>query len=298
MYHITFQQIHYFLTLAKTLSFTDTSQMLYVSQPTLSKQIGALETELGFPLFERTKRSVSLTPEGKLLYKDWSAIQNLMDTSIYNAKLLKRTPTGKLRIGFADTFETDDMLASTMSIFHSNYPDIDIDLESHGFKSLRNLLYAKDLDIIFLPEFELSHYQGIEKLEFQALELGIAVPITNPLSKKDHVTIPDLKNEPIVALSSKESSSGVNKMRDYFIRYGIEPNIVKHASNLQSLTIALKSGVGCTICHNKIKSSQIRIYDLEEQPYDSNIYAVWCTDHTSMELDLFQDILKDFAMKG
>lgn len=44
-------------------------------------------------------------------------------------------------------------------------------------------------------------------------------------------------------------------------------------------------------------SSQIRIYDLDEQPDDCNIYAVWRSDYAAMELELFKNILVDFAMK-
>ena len=67
MYRISFQQIHYFLTVAKTLNFTEASKTLYISQPALSKQINVLEEELGFSVLKRNKRNVILTPEGELL---------------------------------------------------------------------------------------------------------------------------------------------------------------------------------------------------------------------------------------
>ncbi|MGL5435303.1 MAG: LysR family transcriptional regulator [Lachnospiraceae bacterium] len=78
MYHISFHQIYYFLTLAQTLSFTETSHMLYISQPTLSKQITALETELGFTLFNRTKRSVELVWKADFASAELELFKNLM----------------------------------------------------------------------------------------------------------------------------------------------------------------------------------------------------------------------------
>ncbi len=289
MYHISFHQIYYFLTLAQTLSFTETAHMLYISQPTLSKQVTALETELGFPLFVRTKRQVSLTPEGQLLAKEWSGIQNMMNTSVYHAKLLSLNTTGKLRIGCADTFEIDEDLAPVITEFCKEHPQIELDLESHSFKSLRNLLYAGELDVVFIPEFEIPAYKDIDKLFFQHLQLGIAVPSTHPLAAKKHVTIADLKDEPIVTL--KESSFGEGKVKSYFNKHGIQPNITKQVSNLNTLTLALKNGAGCTICHNKLKSPHIKIYTLDDQPNDSNIYALWKADYASAELELFKNLI-------
>ena len=289
MYHISFHQIYYFLTLAQTLSFTETSHMLYISQPTLSKQISALETELGMSLFKRTRRTVELTEEGKLLAKEWSVIQNLMNSSVYHAKLLTLQAFGKLRIGCADTFEIDDELAPVIREFHQEHPQIRCDLESHGFKSLRSLLNAGDLDIIFIPGFELPAYKHIEKLFFQHLELGIAVPSGHPLAKKEHVTVADLANEPIITL--KESSFGESKVKSYFKKHGIEPHITRQVSNLNSLMLALKNGVGCTICHVRVKSPHIRIFSLDDQPNDGNIYAVWKEDFASAELELFKNLL-------
>lgn len=292
MYHITFQQIHYFINLAQTLNFTESSEMLYISQPTLSKQITALEEELGFPLFERTKRSVALTPEGKLLSKEWQKIENSLNTSIYNAKSLNLKKTGTLRIGLADTFEIDDELAPIIESFSDKYPDIDIDIESLGLKALRKQLYSNDLDIIFIPQFELLAFNNIEKFRFQDVELAIAVPISNPLSQKEHVTVSDLEGEPFVALSTKESSLGMGKSVDYMRKYGIEPNIVKQVSNLNSLTLAVRNGRGVTICHSKINNPGIKIYSLDSQPDDCHIYAVWKSDSPSVETELFKDLLE------
>ena len=289
MYHISFHQIYYFLTLAQTLSFTETAHMLYISQPTLSKQISALETELGMTLFKRTRRTVELTEEGKLLAREWAAVQNLMNSSIYHAKLLTLQAFGRLSIGCADTFEIDDELAPVIREFRREHPQISCDLESYGFKSLRNLLSAGELDIIFIPEFELPAYKDIEQLFFSHLELGIAVPAGHPLSAKEHVTITDLAGEPIITL--KESSFGENKVKNYFAKYDMEPHITKQVSNLNSLMLALKNGVGCTICHARVKSPHIRIYTLDDQPNDCNIYAVWKKDSASAELELFKNLL-------
>ena len=62
-------QIHYFLAAADCLSFTQAADLLYITQPALSRQITAIEKELNLQLFVRTIRAVRLTPAGQALYE-------------------------------------------------------------------------------------------------------------------------------------------------------------------------------------------------------------------------------------
>lgn len=176
MYRISFQQIHYFLTVAKTLNFTEASKTLYISQPALSKQINVLEEELGFSVLKRNKRNVILTPEGELLYKDWQILENMLESSVYRAKLIKCNTTGSLRIGCIDSFSVDSPLYQLLNTFREKYPKIDLDLSSYGFRVLREQFNNGEFDIIFIPDFECSHFKNIQKLTFMKVNLCIAVP--------------------------------------------------------------------------------------------------------------------------
>lgn len=64
------KQLECFVNLAETLNFSLTAQAMFLSQPTVSNQIKQLEKEIGFKLFERTKREVELTKAGASFYED------------------------------------------------------------------------------------------------------------------------------------------------------------------------------------------------------------------------------------
>ncbi|MDK2808594.1 MAG: hypothetical protein PWP24_1330 [Clostridiales bacterium] len=296
MYRITFLQIHYFLTVAKTLNFTQAASLLYISQPALSKQILSIEGELGLVLFERNKRTVMLTPAGASLYKEWALLEADLNASIARAKLLQQNEAKTLRIGCTDTFPIDEALSLLMERFQTQYPDIDIDIGSYGFRTLKEQFQSGDFDVIFIPEFELSAYKGVKTLPFQTVDLCIAVPLSHPLSKKKEVTVSDLKEQPIITISPKESVKGVEKIKNLCQDYGFEPNIVKYMSNLNSLLLGVRNGIGITICDNKINDRNIKTYDLKEQPRDSNIVAVWkaTTDHK--EIQLFIETIQSMQM--
>ena len=71
---MTDTQITQFVTVAKYLNFSRTAEVLYVSQPALSKQIQKLETELGFPLFVRSTHDVRLTPAGETMFRYFDSV--------------------------------------------------------------------------------------------------------------------------------------------------------------------------------------------------------------------------------
>lgn len=289
MHRVSFQQVHYFLTVANYLNFTEASKSLYITQPALSKQIFSLEKELGFSLFNRNKRSVSLTPSGEYLYKEWLNLADVIDSSIQHAKQLSHTISGELNIGIVDTFNCDETLAALIAIFREKYPNISINLESYSFKELRERFHANELDIILIPVFELDTYKNVDWVPFQETQLAIAIPTSNPLSQQEIVTMEDLRDQPFVVISPKESPNGIEKIKLACRAYGFEPNIVKYATNLSSLMLAIKNGYGVSICHNRIlDDKKIKMYDYNSGQNDTDIVAAWKLSKTSLEVNFFK----------
>lgn len=295
MYRVSFQQIHYFLVMAEVLNFTEAAKSLYISQPALSKQIRILEQELGLSLFMRNNQSVSLTPSGQSLFKEWQDLEEKLNLSVSNAKLLSHTYAGSLNIGSTETFECEESILELTDSFRENYPNINVNLELYGFKDLRKKLNSYELDIIFVPYFELAAYKDIEFVHFQEVQIAIAIPASNPLAKLDNVKIKDLVNEPFVVISSDESSYGVETIKNTCRLNGFNPNIVKYTKNMNSLILAVKNGDGVTFCNDKIPvDKKIRLYDYPNPLKDSDIFAVWKTNNSRIELNFFKtELLKD-----
>ena len=72
---MTFNQINYFLTIAKHLNFTQAASELFVAQSTLSRSMAALEAEIGVKLLQRDFHNVTLTAAGELMYCEMEKIQ-------------------------------------------------------------------------------------------------------------------------------------------------------------------------------------------------------------------------------
>ena len=94
------QQIKYFLTLAQELHFWNTAEKMFITQSALSRQIKALEDELGVKLFERNKRNVKLTEAGVFLRDQWFPMLDKINSIHRQAKKIHEGAAGSIKIGY------------------------------------------------------------------------------------------------------------------------------------------------------------------------------------------------------
>ena len=156
---MTTAQIEYFLAVATCLNFTEASKKLFVAQSSLSRNIASLEEELGLKLFIRTKKFVRLTPAGAVLYEEFTKINDQLAVALIKAH---QAETGKdltLRIGIIEAQEAEHFLPSAIAQLTTLYPTIAINLVRGNFKSLRNSLKSREIDIAITLDFDLNSYK-------------------------------------------------------------------------------------------------------------------------------------------
>lgn len=293
---ISFQQIDYFLTVAEVLNFTDAARLLYISQPALSKQISVLEKELGFPLFIRDRRHVALTPEGALLYRDWNELSKRMEDSIHAARTVNSQTSGFLSIGCSDTFDYSDVLPPTVRRYTKTYPQIDVSVESHSFRTIRDGLMNDTFDIIVTPYFELDGLPEVDWLMLKDIPLSIIIPTSNPLSEREHVNFRDLSEETFILISPDDSLGGINHTQDLCRRSGFRMKNARYMPNVCSMELAVKNGLGVAVCNSKLfenDTNNCRIFPLDIQPDDSFLVAVWKKRSANISLELFTAMLQE-----
>src|SRR5271167_2043227 len=127
------RQIRSFLSIAETLHFGRTAELIHLSQPALSLQIRALEEEVGIKLFERDRRKTTLTAAG-VAFRDGAAtaVVNL-EQAVRNARLAANGKLGLLRIGFIST-AGNEIVPGIVRRFRELNPEVEF--------SLRNILTA------------------------------------------------------------------------------------------------------------------------------------------------------------
>ena len=144
---INYELYKVFYYVAKTLSFSEASKQLYISQSAVSQSIKSLETKLNQHLFVRSTKKVKLTPEGEMLFKHIEPAINLIirgENQILDANTLNG---GQLRIGASDTI-CRYYLVPYLKEFHAHFPNVHIKVTNQTSARCVDLLDNGQVDLI------------------------------------------------------------------------------------------------------------------------------------------------------
>ena len=214
---MTSLQIQYFLKVADCLSFSKAADELYVSQPSVSRQVRLLEEELGYPLFDRTRRNrVTLTAAG-MIFRDGfaGAVQGLEQAKTAVRALSVNHPL-RLRIGIGAGWELSGALSRFRAQTLREYPRAELSFESSPFQILRAKLRADELDVMLCTRTSILDFDGLEICEVADLESrayvrrGLLCPGDRPLQ------IRDFSGQRLLMLQEEESPMAMELVRLQF----------------------------------------------------------------------------------
>ncbi len=208
---INYESYKIFYHVALNQSISKAADKLLISQPAVSYQIKVLEEQLGITLFVRTKKGVTLTDEGKILYSYISkGIENFIngENALTN---LKNLDYGIIRIG-ASTTVSKHVLMPYLKTFHKLYPNIEINITNNLTEELLRELRNGNLDILILnlPMNEGKDLNIKNILEVQ--DIFVANKEYYDILNKN-ISLSDLNNYPLL-FQKKPSNT-----RDYLDNY-------------------------------------------------------------------------------
>lgn len=203
---INYELYKVFYHVANTLSFSEASKQLFISQSAVSQSIKVLEKKLNQTLFIRSTKRVQLTPEGEILLKHIEPAMNLIkqgENQLLEANTLNG---GQLRIGASDTI-CRYYLVPYLKEFHRKYPNVHIKVTNQTSIACAKLLESGQVDfsITNYPNSGLSHTQNIRIIhEFH--DVFIANEEYSGLKGKK-ISLQELKTYPILMLDRKSTTS-------------------------------------------------------------------------------------------
>lgn len=290
--NIRIQQIEYFLAIAKHLNFTDASKSLYISQPTLSKQIALFEKAINAQLFERNKRSVSLTPAGLILYDKLGSVLNDIDLAIEQARHVSEGYNARLKIGCLESLDSGNFLVSSAEYFKEKVPEVLLTYEKHTFKELRNLMLSNELDIIFTFSFETENLPSLEFRNVWETNSSIVISKNHPKANVESLSLEDVRDEPFIMLSRENSPNGFDGIIQLCRQHGFTPKVAQFVPNLQSLLLCVECNLGIAILDANFKfpaNSKVVQYPMLDDFI--RVAAVWRKDNTNPAVKLYVDTL-------
>ena len=142
----TLQQLRILKAVAAEKNFTRAAEILYISQPTLSKQIKLLESRLGVLLIDRQARNFSLTEAGKIFLRYSERILTLCEESCRSLNDFKNGDRGSLIVGASQTVGTY-LIPRILSLFAQNYPQINFKIQVESTQNISKSILNRQIDI-------------------------------------------------------------------------------------------------------------------------------------------------------
>ena len=191
------RHLRYFVGVAEEQHFGRAAERLRVAQPSLSRQIQDLESEMGFLLFDRLPRGVRLSAAGKLFLSDARRILQDVDEAKRRAERIALGKAGTLRIGIATAVSWHGLVVDSFREFRRRQPDVELEL--HHLLSVHQIeaILSGRLDAGFAASLTPWH-KDLAHWEFVQDRMLLAVPKGHHLTKREGIRLRDLREMPFV----------------------------------------------------------------------------------------------------
>lgn len=270
---IELRHLRYFVAVAEELHFGRAAQRLHLAQPPLSQQIRKLEESLGYSLFDRTSRSVSLTAAGQVFLERAQRTLRNVQRDIEETRSVGRGEVGSLHIGFVGSA----MLTGLPAIFRqyrAAYPSVRLHLHESFTSKVIDGLQNGTLDAGLLRDGDPA--EGLIATTIYSEPFVVVLPTRHPCARQKSISIGSLRNEPFVYYPRSAGARAFEKPLTLCEEHGFRPQIVQEAHHWLSILRLIGSGLGVTIapaCVRFIASPEIVCLPIQSRKRDVKLVS-------------------------
>jgi DNA-binding transcriptional LysR family regulator len=239
---MTFKQMESLCALAETLNFSKAAEKIYLSQSALSREIAALEKELGCVLLERSRKSPKLTAAGERIVRNARRIMEEYREIQHTADIARTGHLGELRIGFIENGLTDDIVR-LLQKFAKEMPDVAMEIMDYPEAEIYRAVETEKIDFGIVIH-TVASYQNVFNSRVLDHYCQCAIVSENhPLAKLESVHLADLANESFVLINSEDCPEGYS----HFINRGLESKFVPRVALEVESAYSMLVNVSCNL---------------------------------------------------
>lgn len=284
------RHLRYFIAVAEERHFGRAAARLRMAQPPLSRQIQALEKELGFALFERTRRQVELTPAGTSLLGHARTIFEAVDLAVSEARRASRGESGRIVVAYPSTFAYNG-LPQLVRAFRAKFPEVELALRELAPQQQLDSLRDHHVDVGFVraPVDE----PGLSTELVRSEPLVVALPIGHALTSRKSIPLGLLAKEPFVLFPRVRGPAYFDQLIGLCRDAGFTPRIVQEAPQLDIVSL-VAAGLGVSIVPSSIRNfrrSGIVLRPIVGGPR-TKLLVVWSPLNRSAVLREFLDVVR------
>lgn len=240
---IELRPLRQFLVLAEELHFGRAAARLHMTQPPLTLAIQALERELGAALFERTRRSVALTPAGQALLAPVRRLLVAADELPRLAQAAAAGRSGQLRLAFVSSIAYGP-LPEWLRGFRESHPDVTLQLREATLDVQLAAFDADEIDAGFVLHAPAAAPPGFAAWRALAEPLVMALPESHPAAARHNLRFQAVGQEPLVIFPRQIAPSLYDAVLSAYRARGATPHIAQEAIQMQTIVNLVSAGMG------------------------------------------------------
>jgi DNA-binding transcriptional LysR family regulator len=241
---LEFRLLKYIVAVAETSNFTRAAERLFLAQPSLSKQIRDLEDEIKFPIFDRSRDGVRITPAGEMVLAYARETLRAREELVTIARAVHLGEVPPLRLGFS-SFVNAHLLQSFRDRYESMFPGCEIRLAGGDPMQVLQRINQRSLDCAILPmpiDNDTYHVQQISQSP-----LVVCLRSDDPLTSETQLDIQDIAHKIKIFRDPELQPAAHSRLVEMFEEVGIPMRLACSASTPADIQWMVKAGYGLTL---------------------------------------------------
>ena len=292
---MTSKQVELYLEAARMENLTLAAEKLYVSKATMSRQLAALEEELGYQLFHHMGNAIRLTPEGEILRDTLGKMDVIMQKGLRDMADVHEGRSGHLVLGFTSDMCIPDDYLREIDIFRRKYPDIRLSYVARPFTNYVNDLESGAIDIMLAHDMSMVKYKTLDHLLVAEARRKLYYGVRHPLAGRKDLSIEDFAGDihwASVNADTPEQRASLQQITDY---YHIPQFTTEYVDTTHDIVFHLQLGEGFSIMDDFVlqnKSDDIRVLPIVEELPLIRLSVFWSRKHANPCIPLFCDLIR------
>lgn len=237
------RDLQYFICAAEKLNFTSAARECYVTQTAMSLHIGKMEEELGFKLFIRGKRAVTLTDAGKEFYKRAKDVASCYENAVSQSTSVAEGNRGSVHVVMPSSLEASLFMDKFLK-FRRCYVEVDFNIRIAYPHLMLTQLRNGEVDMAIGPPEDLDSEPDIAVEVIREDPVLFICASRHRFAGVESVTPSMLKNECLIVCEPAYIKNTYRTVRNIWMNTGYEPIRIKTASNLEEVLIMVELGLG------------------------------------------------------
>jgi DNA-binding transcriptional LysR family regulator len=296
---VELRHLRYFVAVAEAENVSRAASKLHVSQPPLSRQIRDLEDELGFLLFKRTAKSVSLTEAGRTFLNEARAVLQRVDEGVKRARAVATAGETYLHVGYSPT-PFAEILPKTLRGFQRALPKVHVRLHDWSNKTILDGVRDGRLQLGLITRSpKAGALRGVRYEELFRQRVCMAVAPQHAFARRRAIPLTEVAVEPLVGLTREDYPNYYDLFSNAFSKVKRKPRVIEEHDSMSGVMSAVEAGTGVAVSvdYGYSFGNRVKFLHLTPEPKPFSVGIVGRKGRLSPGAEKFWQCAKEAASR-